>query len=79
MFVFQNQSVLIFIVWLSAVYTDPTFKIAQLFGFGFGGDMVKKVRHFCISVIARVLQLIYGLSSARVFHVEIYRRARIPI
>ncbi len=38
-------------------------------GLGFGGGMVNKVRHFCISVIARVL--IYGIYWAQLFHVEL--------
>ncbi len=38
--------------------------------------MFKKVRHFCISVISSVM--IFWICWAQVFHVEIYRRARIP-
>ena len=34
-----------------------------------------KVRHFCVSIIARVM--IYGMCLAQVVHVEMYRRDRI--
>ncbi len=38
--------------------------------------MVNKVRHFYIYIISRVL--IDVMCRAQVFHVEMYRRARIP-
>ncbi len=37
----------------------PMYGIFGIFGFGFGGGMVKKVRPFCISIIARVQS--YGM------------------
>ncbi len=47
-----------------------------MFGFGVGGGTVNQVRHFCISIIAKVLN--YEMYWAQVSHVEVYRRARIP-
>ncbi len=48
-----------------------------IFGFGFGGGMVNKVRHCCISIRARML--IFGMCWAQVFHnVAIYPEALIP-
>ncbi len=41
-----------------------------------GGGLVNSMRHFCRSIIARVL--IYRIYWAQVFHVEICRRALIP-